>query len=67
MRFSKKGKLAKIYINHFEVFERINMVEYKLGLPSNMNHINNLFHISLLSKYMGDPSRVLRIEGIELP
>lgn len=39
---------------------------YKLALLASINHIHNVFYVSLLRKYKGDHLHVLRIEDIEL-
>ncbi|GAV80957.1 Chromo domain-containing protein [Cephalotus follicularis] len=66
MRFGKKGKLSPRYIGPFEILERIGEVAYRLTLPPSLSHIHNVFHVSLLRKYMANPSHVLRVESIQV-
>ncbi|KAL5538035.1 hypothetical protein UlMin_044852 [Ulmus minor] len=66
MRFGKKGKLSPRYIGPFEILERIGKVAYKLALPSELSTVHNVFHVSMLRKYISDPSRVLESEPIEI-
>ncbi|GAV85487.1 Chromo domain-containing protein [Cephalotus follicularis] len=66
MRFGKKGKLNPRYIGPLEILERIGEVACKLALPPDLSHIHNVFHISLLRKYMANPSHVLRTEPIQV-
>ena len=60
MRFGKKRKLAPRYIGPFEILERVGMVAYRLALPPNMSKVHLVFHVSMLSKYISDPSHVLQ-------
>ncbi|KAL5576778.1 hypothetical protein UlMin_018477 [Ulmus minor] len=66
MRFEKKGKLSPRYIGPFEILERIGKVAYKLALPPNLSSVHNVFHVSMLKKYVQDPSHVLEHEPIEV-
>ncbi|KAL5555163.1 hypothetical protein UlMin_037399 [Ulmus minor] len=66
MRFGKKGKLSPRYIGPFEILERIGKVAYKLALPSELSTVHNVFHVSMLRKYISDPSHVLKSEPIEI-
>ena len=66
MRFGKKKKLAPRYIGPFEMLERIDMVAYRLALPTNISQVHPVFHISMLRKYILDPSHVLQPQSVEL-
>ena len=66
LKFGKKGKLAPRYIGPFEVLQRVGKVAYKLALPPSMDKVHDVFHVSLLRKYISDPSHVLKIEEVEL-
>ena len=66
MRFGKKGKLSPRYIGSFEILEKIGKVVYKLVLPSELSTVHNFFHVSMLRKYISDPSHMLESEPIEI-
>ena len=66
MRFGKKGKLSPPYINPFELLERIGAVAYRLALPPDLSLIHPVFHVSMLRKYMHDPSHVLEPQTVQL-
>ena len=66
VRFEKRGKLNPIYIGPFEIVERIGPVAYRLDLPEELSRVYNVFHISMLRKYILDPSQVLEALEIEL-
>ena len=66
VRFEKQGKLNPRYIGPFEIVERIGPVAYRLDLPEELSQVYNVFHISMLRKYIPDPSQVLETPEIEL-
>ena len=66
MRFGKKKKLAPRYIGPFEILERIGMVAYRLALPPNMSQVHPMFHVSMLRKYISNPSHVLQPQNVEV-
>ena len=57
--FGKRGKLSPLSIEPFEIVERIGPVAYRLDLPEELSRVHNVFHISMLRKYISDPSHVL--------
>ncbi|XP_073019379.1 uncharacterized protein [Primulina eburnea] len=66
MRFGKKGKLSLRFIGTFEFLERVGALAYKVALPPNLAGVHNVFHISILHKYMSNPSHVLNYEPLQL-
>ena len=39
---------------------------YRLEFPSDLNHIHDVFHVSMLRKYIPDPSHVLTEQPVEI-
>ncbi|CAL2271223.1 unnamed protein product [Prunus armeniaca] len=66
MRFGKRVKLSPHYIGPYEIMERIGPVAYRLGLPPELYRVPDVFHVSMLRKYMPDPSHVLEYQLLEL-
>ena len=66
MRFGKKRKLAPRYIGPFEIRARVGEVAYRLVLPPELSRIHPVFHVSMLRKYIADPSHVLQPQAVEL-
>ena len=60
----RKNKLEDIGL--FRIIERIGPVAYPLELPSELSRIHNVFHVSMLRKYVPDPSHALEAPPIEL-
>ncbi|XP_075494755.1 uncharacterized protein LOC142532320 [Primulina tabacum] len=65
MRFGKKGKLSPRYIGPFEIFDKIGDRAYRLALPPDLDRVHNVFHVSMLRKYLSNPSHVLRYDSLD--
>ncbi|CAN6447751.1 unnamed protein product [Victoria cruziana] len=65
-RFGKKGKLSPQYIGPFDIVEKVGDVAYRVALPPQYNHIHPVFHVSMLRKYVPDPTYVIDYEDIEV-
>ena len=66
IRFQKRGKLNPKYIGPFKILERIGPVAYRLDFPRDLERIHDVFHVSILKKYIFDPSHVLEAPFVEL-
>ena len=65
VRFGKRGKLNPRYVGSFPIIERIGNLAYRVQLPEELASIHNVFHVSMLRKYLADESHVLK--NIEWP
>ncbi|XP_073154215.1 uncharacterized protein [Henckelia pumila] len=66
MRFGKKWKLAPRFIGPFEILDRVGELAYRVALPPNLDGVHNVFHVSMLRKYVSNPSHVLSVEPLQL-
>ena len=66
VRFGKKGKLSPRYVGPFEVLKQVGKVAYELALPPHMQHVHNVFHVSMLKRYRPDSNHVIEYEPIEV-
>ena len=60
LRFEKRGKLSPRYIRPYDIVSMVGPVAYKLKLPPELSKIHDTLHVSMLRKYIPDPSHVLR-------
>jgi hypothetical protein len=58
MKLGSFPKLEVIYCGPFEFLERIGPIAYMVALLASMR-VHNVFHVSLLNKYVSDPNHVI--------
>lgn len=66
MRFRKKSKLDLIFIRPFEILKQVVDLANELALPPKLSHVHHVFHVSMLRKYMCDPSHILEYEQLQV-
>jgi hypothetical protein len=66
MRFGRRGTLSPRYVGPFEILEKIGALAYRLALPPSLSGIHNVFHISMLRKYVPNPTHVLESEPLQI-
>ena len=64
VRFGQEWKLSKRYVGPFEIRSRIGDVVYCLAPPPVLSGIHNVFHVSVLHKYIPNPTNVLLHEPL---
>jgi hypothetical protein len=58
LKLGNFSKLAAHYCGPFEILERIGLVAYIIAFSASMS-IHNVFHVSLLKKYITDANHVI--------
>jgi hypothetical protein len=64
VRFGATGKLSPRYIGPFVVIARVGSLAYRLQLPESIKGVHNVFHVSMLRKYLPDPEHKIDLESI---
>jgi hypothetical protein len=58
LRLGSYPKLAVRYYGPFEILEKIGPIAYMIAFPASMR-VHNVFHVSLLKKYVPDPNHII--------
>ncbi|KAK4733985.1 hypothetical protein R3W88_008246 [Solanum pinnatisectum] len=66
MRFGKKGKFSPRFIRPYRILRRVGRIAYELELPSGLESVHPVFHVSMQRKCVGDPSWVVPVEDIQI-
>jgi hypothetical protein len=64
VRFNATGKLSPTYIGPFVIIARVGNLAYRLQLPDSMKGLHNVFHVSMLRKYLSDPEHKNHLQSI---
>ncbi|XP_052204025.1 uncharacterized protein LOC127809302 [Diospyros lotus] len=65
-QFGVSGKLSPRYIGPFEILERVGTLAYRLALPPQLSGVHNVFHVSMLRKYVPDPQHIIDYQTIKV-
>ncbi|KAA0025823.1 pol protein [Cucumis melo var. makuwa] len=66
LRFEKKGKLNPLFVGPFEILEWIGPVAYRLALPPSFSAVHDVFYVSMLRRYVADPTHVVDFEPLQI-
>ncbi|KAA0032219.1 DNA/RNA polymerases superfamily protein [Cucumis melo var. makuwa] len=64
--YADKRKLSPRFVEPFEILERIGPVAYRLALPPSLSAVHDVFHVSMLRKYVADPTHVVDFEPLQI-
>ncbi|XP_038876359.1 uncharacterized protein LOC120068794 [Benincasa hispida] len=62
----EKREVNPRYIGPYEIVERVGPAAYRLQLPMELTRIHDVFHVSMLRKYMPDPMHILATQPVQL-
>ncbi|XP_070049077.1 uncharacterized protein [Nicotiana tomentosiformis] len=66
MRFGKKGNLSPRYIGPYKIIRKVSQVAYELDLPSKLEFVRPVFHVSMLRRCIGDTSKVILVDDVQV-
>ena len=66
LRFGKRGKLSPHSVGPFEILERIDHVACLLALPPSFYVVDDVFHVSMLRKYVVDLTHIIDYESLQI-
>ncbi|XP_070014400.1 uncharacterized protein [Nicotiana sylvestris] len=66
MRYGKKDKFSPRVIGSIKVLRRIGEMAYELFLPPSFSSVHPVFLVSMLRKYVSDPSHILDFSTVQL-
>ena len=62
----KEREIESTLHSPYEVIRRFGQVAYELALPQELSSVHPVFHVSMLRKCIGDPSRIVPIEDVQV-
>lgn len=66
IRFGKKGKLSPQFVEPFKITQRLGKLAYWVALPSDLAGMHDVFHVSMLRKYIPNPNLVVEYKPLEI-
>ncbi|XP_016690800.2 uncharacterized protein [Gossypium hirsutum] len=66
LRLGRKGKLSSRFVGPYRILKRVGSVTYQFELPPKLDHIHDVFHVSMLRRYRSDPSHIIFVEEIKV-
>ncbi|XP_022897458.1 uncharacterized protein LOC111411130 [Olea europaea var. sylvestris] len=66
IKIAEDRKLKPRFIDPFEILEKVGNVAYRLALSPELSAIHNVFHISMLRKYIHDPSHMINAQSLDV-
>jgi hypothetical protein len=66
MRFGKMGKLSPLFIRPFRITQRVGRLAYRVALPPDLVGTHDVFHVSMLRKYIANPDVIVEYELLRI-
>jgi hypothetical protein len=66
MWFAKKGKLSPRFVGPFKITRRVGRLAYRIALPPDLVGTHDVFHVSMLRKYIANPDVIVEYESLKI-
>jgi hypothetical protein len=66
MWLGKNGKLSPRFVGPFEITQRVGRLAYRIALPLDLVGTHDIFHVSMLRKYIANPDVIVEYEPLEI-
>ena len=66
MRFGKTRKLSPRFIGPFEITQKVGRLAYRIALPPYLVGMHDVFHVSMVRKYIANPNVIVEYEPLEI-
>ncbi|KAA3470113.1 DNA/RNA polymerase superfamily protein [Gossypium australe] len=66
MEKGSSGMFSSRFIGPYRILKHVGSVAYQLELPSELDQIHNVFHVSVLRQYRSNLSHIIPVEEIEI-
>ena len=64
--FRREGKPSPRFISPYEILEIVGLVAYRLALPLELAKLHDVFHVSMIRRYLSDTSHILLVQDIHV-
>jgi hypothetical protein len=66
MQFGKKGKLSPRFFKLFKITQIVGRLAYRIALPPDLVGTHDVFHVSMLRKYIANPDVIMEYESLKI-
>jgi hypothetical protein len=66
MWFGKKEKLSSGFVGPFQITQRVGRLAYRIALPPDLVRTHDVFHVSMLRKYIANSDVIMEYEPLEI-
>jgi hypothetical protein len=61
-----EAQLSPGFIGPFEIIHKVERLAYRIALPPNLVRTHDIFHVSMLRKYIANPDVIVKFDALEI-